>query len=97
MTIYKKRAPVYVVIFFFLCLVFGFLTKKNVHLGLNFPVSPLWGAVLFGEGLELESVKGVFSASHILHGVLSPAALAESKKLVYLFDFTPKIIFRISI
>lgn len=30
---------------------------------------------MFGEGLELERVKGVFTTSHILHGVLSPAAL----------------------
>lgn len=31
---------------------------------------------MFGEGLELQRVKGIFSAAHVLHGVLSSAALA---------------------
>lgn len=32
---------------------------------------------MFGEGFELERVKGVFSAAHVLHSVFSSAALAE--------------------
>lgn len=32
---------------------------------------------MFGEGLELQRVKRVLSASDVLHGVFSSAALAE--------------------
>lgn len=35
---------------------------------------------MFGEGLELERVKGVFATSYILHGVLSSAALTVEKQ-----------------
>lgn len=34
---------------------------------------------MFGEGLELQRVKRVLSASDVLHGVFSSAALAEEK------------------
>lgn len=67
---------------------FGVPPPRGVRLGLNFPVRPLWRAVLFGEGLELERVKGVFTASHILHGVLSPAALAVKKQMLCVIYFS---------
>lgn len=67
----------------------GFLLPlERDHLGLHLPVGPLRRAVLFGEGFELKRVKGVFAASHILHRVLPPAALAvgeRHKSMHYLF------------
>ena len=64
----------------------GFPPARGVRLGLDLPVRPLWGAVLFGEGFELQRVKGVFTTSHILHSVLSPAALTvEKHKQVLVF------------
>lgn len=50
------------------------------ELGLHLPVRPLWRAILFGESFELKGVKGVFATSHVLHGVLSSAALAVEKQ-----------------
>lgn len=42
---------------------------------------------MFGKGLKLEGVKGIFTTSHILHGVLSPAALAVRQKSYFFFSF----------
>lgn len=63
----------------------GFL--QLVHLGLSLPVRPLWRTILFGEGLELKRVKGVFTTSHILHCVLSPAALTVEKQKLCIIYF----------
>lgn len=35
---------------------------------------------MFGEGSELEAVEGVLPTSHVLHRVLSAAALAEKRR-----------------
>ena len=74
------------IIYIFLCRVSLFLflfllwvlletDRLSVQSGLYFPIRALWGAVLLGEGLQLEGVKGIFTTSHILHRVFSPAAL----------------------
>lgn len=64
--------------------VLRFSPFREVRLSLNFPICPLWRAILFGEGLELERVKGVLATSYILHGVLSSAALTEEKQKSYI-------------
>lgn len=56
---------------------------QGVHLGLNLPVRSLWRPVLFGEGLELQRVEGVFATAHVLHGVFPPAALAAEKQKLF--------------
>ncbi len=48
-----------------------------VQSGFDFPVGAVRWSVVFGEGLELQGVKGVLSASDVLHSVFSSAALAE--------------------
>lgn len=48
-----------------------------VRSGLDFTEGAVGRSVVFGEGLELQGVKSVLSASNVLHGIFSPAALAE--------------------
>lgn len=47
---------------------------------------------MLGEGLELERVKGIFTTSHILHGVLSPAALTAEKQRICIIYIIGKCI-----
>lgn len=71
-----------------------FLHSEEDDLGLHLPVRPLWRPILFGEGFELKGVKGVFATSHVLHGVLSPAALAVDKqawRYLLIQDLEPEI------
>lgn len=56
------------------------VAQNVVQSGLHLPVGAVGGAVVFGEGLELQRVEGVLSASHVLHGVFTSAALAEEKR-----------------
>lgn len=48
-----------------------------VQSGFDFPVGAVRRSVVFGEGLELQRVKCVLSASNVLHSVFPSAALAE--------------------
>lgn len=47
------------------------------HSGLDLPEGAIGGAVVSGESLELQRVKGVLSTSHVFHSVFSPAAFTE--------------------
>lgn len=35
---------------------------------------------MFGEGLELQTVKSILATSHVLHGILPSAALTGKKE-----------------
>lgn len=60
---------------------------RGVLLGVNLPVRPLWRTILFGEGLELKRAESVFTTSHILHCVLSSAALTVQKQKLCVIYF----------
>lgn len=49
---------------------------RAVQSGLDLAVGAVRRPVVFGEGLELQRVKRVLSASDVLHSVFSAAALA---------------------
>lgn len=70
------------------CLISLLPPLRGNRLGLNLPVRPLWGSILFGKGFKLKGVKGVFTTPHVLHGVLSSAALAvEKQTMCYLLIY----------
>lgn len=64
------------------------MSQSSLHLS----ISAFWRSILFGEGLQLKGIEGILSAAHILHGVLSPAALtADNAKFIgyTIVTFTP--------
>lgn len=55
-------------------------TSRADRSGFHLPEGAVRWPVVFGEGPELERVKGVFSRANVLHRVFSSAALAVKTK-----------------
>lgn len=55
-------------------------TSRAVPSGFHLPEGAVRWPVVFGEGPELERVKGVFSRANVLHSVFSSAALTVKTK-----------------